>query len=66
MTHLFRLALALACCAGLLAQAGSAQASCACHKEQLIKEFGTLSLLHPLPPLPPPLPPAKAGAPTSS
>lgn len=65
MNYLFRLGLALACCAGLSTQGGSAQASCACHKEQLIKEFGTLSLLHPLPPLPPPLPPAKAAA-TSS
>jgi len=65
MTHLTRLALALACSAVMLAQAGGAQA-CSCPKEQLIKKYGTVSQLqHPQPPLPPPLPPSKAKAPAS-
>jgi hypothetical protein len=61
MTYLSRLALALACSAFMLAQAGGAQA-CSCPKEQLIKKYGTVSQLRPLLPLPPPLPPAKAKA----
>jgi len=61
MSYLSRLALALACSAVLLAQAG-AQA-CSCPKEQLIKKYGTVSQLqHPQLPLPPPLPPSKARA----
>jgi hypothetical protein len=61
MSYLPRLALALACSAVMLAQAGGAQA-CSCSKEQLIKKYGTVSQLRPLYPLPPPLPPSKATA----
>lgn len=64
MTHLVRIAMALACSAFILAQAGPAQA-CSCPKEQMIKKYGTVSQLPPLLPLPPPLPAAKGGTPSS-
>ena len=64
MTYVTRLALALVCVGAMLAQAGSAQA-CSCPKEQMIKKYGTVSLLHPPLPLPPPLPPSKAGSPAN-
>jgi hypothetical protein len=64
MSYLSRLALALACSAVLLAQAGGAQA-CSCPKEQLIKKYGTVSQLPPLYPVPPPLPPSKAPPPAN-
>ena len=64
MSYLSRVALALACSAVMLVQAGGAQA-CSCPKEQLIKKYGTVSQLRPLLPLPPPLPPAKAVTPVN-
>jgi len=65
MSYLSRLALALACSAVMLAQAGGAQA-CSCPKEQLIKKYGTVSQLRPLYPVPPPLPPSKAPPPPAN
>ena len=48
--------------AAVFVWAGSAMA-CNCPKEQMVKKYGTVSLLHHGPPLPPLPPPAKASAP---
>jgi hypothetical protein len=50
----------------MAAVVGVATASaCSCPKEQMIKKYGTVSQIRPLPPLPPPLPPGKSVTPTA-
>jgi hypothetical protein len=58
------LVLWLTLAAALIVWAGPA-AACSCPKEQMIKKYGTVSLLHHGPPLPPPLPPERVAAPAA-
>jgi len=55
MTHYLLLALATA----MLIGAAETAAACNCPKDKMLKQHGTVSMIHPPLPLPPPLPPHK-------